>query len=81
MYSNQIQLNEVAEKKNRFDILSSFFWMDKFLTYFMNELKRIPKIYFATRTHKQITNVIKELKKTGYADEVRYSNMRSHFYI
>lgn len=32
---------------------------------------RVPTIYFATRTHKQIANVIKELRKTPYANEIR----------
>ena len=29
---------------------------------------RIPKIYFGTRTHKQITQIIRELRKTVYKD-------------
>ncbi|XP_071448454.1 Fanconi anemia group J protein homolog [Hetaerina americana] len=29
---------------------------------------RIPKIYFGTRTHKQIEQVVRELKKTAYSD-------------
>ena len=32
---------------------------------------RVPTIYFATRTHKQIANVIKELRKTPYSNEIR----------
>ena len=27
----------------------------------------MPTIYFGTRTHKQIANVVKELRKTAYA--------------
>ena len=30
--------------------------------------KKVPKIYFGTRTHKQITQIIRELKKTVYKD-------------
>ncbi|XP_072043286.1 uncharacterized protein [Amphiura filiformis] len=30
--------------------------------------RRIPKIYFGTRTHKQIAQIIRELKKTAYRD-------------
>ena len=30
--------------------------------------KRVPKIYFGTRTHKQIAQIVRELKKTGYGD-------------
>ncbi|UYV83984.1 BRIP1 [Cordylochernes scorpioides] len=33
-----------------------------------SEKKRIPKIFFGTRTHKQITQIIRELKKTEYKD-------------
>ena len=30
--------------------------------------KKVPKIYFGTRTHKQITQIIRELKKTDYSN-------------
>ena len=30
--------------------------------------KKVPKIYFGTRTHKQITQIIRELRKTAYSD-------------
>ncbi|XP_071742966.1 Fanconi anemia group J protein homolog [Lepeophtheirus salmonis] len=30
--------------------------------------RRVPKIYFGTRTHKQITQIIRELKSTSYKD-------------
>ena len=30
--------------------------------------KRVPKIYFGTRTHKQIEQIIRELNKTAYRD-------------
>ena len=30
--------------------------------------KKVPKIYFGTRTHKQISQIIRELKKTTYRD-------------
>ena len=30
--------------------------------------KKIPRIYFGTRTHKQITQIIRELRKTAYSD-------------
>ena len=30
--------------------------------------KKVPKIYFGTRTHKQIAQIIRELKKTTYRD-------------
>ena len=29
---------------------------------------RVPKIYFGTRTHKQIAQIARELKKTAYHD-------------
>ena len=32
----------------------------------------MPTIYFGTRTHKQIANVVKELRKTAYANEIRF---------
>ena len=30
--------------------------------------KKVPKIYFGTRTHKQISQIVRELKKTTYRD-------------
>jgi hypothetical protein len=36
--------------------------------------KRVPTIFFTTRTHKQITNVLKEYKKTPYAATARFFN-------
>ena len=30
--------------------------------------KKVPKIYFGTRTHKQISQIVRELKKTTYKD-------------
>ncbi|XP_048740276.2 Fanconi anemia group J protein homolog [Ostrea edulis] len=30
--------------------------------------RKVPKIYFGTRTHKQITQIIRELKKTAYRE-------------
>lgn len=43
-------------------------------------MKRVPKIFYTTRTHKQIANVINELKKTPYAKDVRMTILasRSH---
>ena len=38
--------------------------------------KKIPRIYFGTRTHKQITQIIRELKKTEYS-QVRMSILGS----
>ena len=34
-------------------------------------LSRLPKIYYTTRTHKQIANVIREFKKTAYSKDTR----------
>lgn len=45
-----------------------------------NEIKKIqkvPTIYFATRTHKQITNVINEFRKTPYAKNVKMTILAS----
>lgn len=36
---------------------------------------KVPTIFFCTRTHKQITNVIKEFKKTPYASDVRFNDL------
>eukprot|EP00092_Neocalanus_flemingeri_P038788 GFUD01042231.1.p1 GENE.GFUD01042231.1~~GFUD01042231.1.p1 ORF type:complete len:1506 (+),score=423.98 GFUD01042231.1:334-4518(+) len=33
----------------------------------MPKRKKYPKIYFGTRTHKQVTQIVRELKKTAYA--------------
>lgn len=41
-----------------------------------NKKRTIPKIYFGTRTHKQISQIIRELKKTAYKD-VRMSILAS----
>ena len=30
--------------------------------------KKVPRIYFGTRTHKQLSQIIKELKRTSYSD-------------
>jgi hypothetical protein len=29
--------------------------------------QRVPKIYFGTRTHKQVAQIVRELKKTAYS--------------
>ncbi|XP_008555683.1 Fanconi anemia group J protein homolog [Microplitis demolitor] len=34
----------------------------------VEEPKKIPKIYYGSRTHRQISQVIKELRRTAYAD-------------
>ena len=39
--------------------------------------KRVPKIYFGTRTHRQITQIVRELKKTGYNSGVKMSILAS----
>ncbi|CAF0846025.1 unnamed protein product [Brachionus calyciflorus] len=39
--------------------------------------QKVPTIYFTTRTHKQITNVIKEFKKTPYANEAKMTILAS----
>jgi Rad3-related DNA helicase len=36
-----------------------------------NEKKPCPTVYFATRTHKQIASVVKELEKTAYSNGVK----------
>ena len=33
--------------------------------YDINQLKKVPKIYFATHTHSQIKQIVQELKQTG----------------
>ncbi|XP_065682986.1 Fanconi anemia group J protein homolog isoform X2 [Hydra vulgaris] len=45
----------------------------------LEKRKKISKIYFGTRTHKQITQIIRELKKTAYKD-VRMSILSSREY-
>ena len=41
--------------------------------------KKVPKIYFGTRTHKQITQIIRELRKTEYSDvKMTILGSRSH---
>lgn len=40
---------------------------------------KVPTIFFCTRTHKQITNVIKEFKKTPYASDARFSHLKILF--
>jgi len=45
-----------------------------------NELKKIqklPQIFFCTRTHKQITNIIKEFRKTSYSKNVKMTILAS----
>jgi fanconi anemia group J protein len=43
----------------------------------LNDNYNIPKIFFATRTHKQITNIVKELKKTKYGKSIRMTILSS----
>lgn len=43
----------------------------------LKKIKKVPVIYFATRTHKQITNVIKEFRKTPYAKNVKMTILAS----
>ena len=42
----------------------------------MPKKKKCPKIYFGTRTHKQVEQIVRELKKTAYSD-VRMSLLAS----
>lgn len=35
------------------------------------KVSKIPRIYYGTRTHKQITQVVRELKKTAYKDDLK----------
>lgn len=43
--------------------------------------KKIPKIYFCTRTHGQIQQMIKELKSTTYKPKMSVLGSRKHFCI
>jgi hypothetical protein len=38
--------------------------------------QRVPKIYFGTRTHKQVAQIVRELKKTAYSS-VSHINLKS----
>jgi regulator of telomere elongation helicase 1 len=41
----------------------------------------IPKIIYASRTHSQLTQVIRELKKSSYHPQVTVLGSREHFCV
>lgn len=42
---------------------------------------RLPKIYVGTRTHKQISQMVRELKSTGYKPKISILGSREHYCI
>jgi fanconi anemia group J protein len=47
----------------------------------VNEEMVIPKIYYASRTHKQISQVVKELRRTAYCTSFTVLASRTHYCI
>lgn len=45
-----------------------------------HKLSRLPRIFYGTRTHKQIANIIRELRRTVYAADLRYVFIQFHLY-
>ncbi|GAX76463.1 hypothetical protein CEUSTIGMA_g3908.t1 [Chlamydomonas eustigma] len=47
----------------------------------LSDEPQVPKIFFATRTHSQISQVVKELKRSGYKPSMAVLAARQHYCI
>ncbi len=70
-YSDRVVENEDGSELTLKKYEPFFFCKFQNLQNKSEQIQRVPKIFYTTRTHKQITNVIKEFKKTVYAQDVR----------
>ena len=43
----------------------------------LQKVKKVPTIFFCSRTHKQLTNVINEFRKTSYSKNIRMTILSS----
>lgn len=72
--------NDHNGKTKSFDNFNDDDW-SKFVDDGQNKKFEIPKIYFASRTHKQLAQSIRELKRSGYQTRFTVLASRSHYCI